>query len=100
MNELSKHIDKINELCKSNNVKTLFAFGSVLTNEFNNQSDIDLLVDIAENDPLIYSENYFNLKFQLEEIFKRHIDLLEQKAVKNAFLQQAINKTKVLLYAS
>jgi predicted nucleotidyltransferase len=98
MNELSKNINQIQHLCDKHNVNTLFAFGSVLTDDFDADSDVDLVVDISSDDPLVYSDNYFGLKFQLEQIFNRQIDLLEQKAIKNPFLKQQINKTKVLLY--
>jgi hypothetical protein len=43
-------IEQIQELCKSNKVKTLFAFGSVLRDDFSENSDIDLVVDIDEKD--------------------------------------------------
>jgi predicted nucleotidyltransferase len=98
MKEITKHIDQINKLCNSNKVKTLFAFGSVTTENFRPDSDIDLVVDIFEMDPLSYSDNYFSLKTQLENLFHRHIDLLEQKAIKNPFLKQQIDQTKVLIY--
>jgi uncharacterized protein len=77
MNILEQNIDKIRDLCKLNNVSSLFAFGSVLTSSFRNDSDVDLVVDIDDQDPLTYSDKYFNLKFQLEEILRRQIDLLE-----------------------
>ena len=98
MNEVSKHIDQIRKLCGSNKVKSLFVFGSVLTEDFNHQSDIDLIVDIDEKDPLTYSDSYFNLKFQLEHLFHRKVDLLEQKALKNPYLREKIEQTKVRLY--
>ena len=98
MKEINLHIDQINQLCDANNVKSLFAFGSVTNNKFNADSDIDLVVEIAENDPLSYADNYFNLKLQLEKLFKRHIDLLEQKAIKNPYLKSQIETTKILIY--
>jgi len=48
-------MDQIQELCKKNKVKTLFAFGSVIRYDFNDNSDIDLVVDIDENDPFKYT---------------------------------------------
>ncbi len=98
MQIIRKHIDQIIKLCENNNVRTLFAFGSVTTDKFKHDSDIDLLVDIDENDPIIYSDKYFNLKFQLEELFKKQIDLLEQRAIRNKFLKNEIDRTKVQLY--
>jgi predicted nucleotidyltransferase len=98
MNVLNQHIDQIKRLCELNKVSTLFAFGSVTNDKFNPDSDIDLVVEIDDNDPISYSDKYFNLKFQLEEILKRQIDLLEQKAIRNRFLKSEIDRTKVLIY--
>ncbi len=81
-----------------NEVNRLFAFGSITTDRFAPDSDIDLLVDIIDDDPISYSDKYFNLKFQLEEILKREIDLLEQKAIRNRFLKSEIDRTKVQIY--
>lgn len=98
MKVINQHIDQIARLCELNTVRTLFAFGSITTDKFKPDSDIDLVVDIDDNDPISYSEKYFNLKFQLEEILNRQIDLLEQKAIRNKFLKREIDRTKVQLY--
>jgi predicted nucleotidyltransferase len=98
MKVIDQHINQIVLLCEINKVRTLFAFGSVTTETFRSDSDIDLIVDIDDNDPISYSEKYFNLKFQLEEILKRQIDLLEQKAIRNKFLKSEIERTKVQIY--
>ncbi|NLL27587.1 MAG: hypothetical protein GX259_02230 [Bacteroidales bacterium] len=98
MNILSQHIEQIKKLCELNKVSTLFAFGSVTTDKFGPDSDIDFIVEIDDSDPISYSDKYFNLKFQLEEILKRQIDLLEQKAIRNKFLKSEIDRTKVKIY--
>ncbi len=98
MNELKDHIAQINQLCDTHDVRSLFAFGSVVSGKLNSQSDIDLIVDIESKDPIDYSDNYFALKFELESILNRPIDLLESKAVKNPFLKKQIDSTKVLVY--
>jgi uncharacterized protein len=99
MREITTHLEQIKKLCYINKVKALFAFGSITTDNYRPDSDIDLVVEIEENDPISYSNSYFNLKFQLENLLHRHIDLLEQKAIKNPFLKEQIDKTKVLIYA-
>ncbi len=98
MKILDQHIKQIIRLCELNKVRTLFAFGSITTDKFKPDSDIDLIVDIDDSDPISYSDKYFNLKFQLEEILKRQIDLLEQKAIRNRFLKSEIDRTKVQIY--
>lgn len=91
-------IELIQELCKTNQVKTLFAFGSVTREDFNENSDVDLVVDIDEKDPFRYTDIYFNLKLKLEDILKRQVDLLEERAIKNKFFKLELDNTKVLIY--
>lgn len=95
---LDKYKGDINALCKQNRVRYLYVFGSVLTDKFNDKSDIDLLVDIDSNDPFDYADYYFNLKFALQELFKRPIDLLESKAMKNPYIIRNIDRSKFLIY--
>jgi uncharacterized protein len=97
---LENYISEIITLCKKNNVKSLYVFGSVLTDKFTDKSDIDLIVDIDSSDPLEYSDYYFSLKFALEELLRRQIDLLETRALKNPYLRENIDNSKTLLYAS
>ncbi|MFN8842168.1 MAG: nucleotidyltransferase family protein, partial [Chryseotalea sp.] len=52
---IEKHKKQIEELCKTHNVKKLYTFGSVNTDKFTLESDIDLLVDFKTGDPLEYS---------------------------------------------
>ena len=86
-------------LCRQNDVKTLYAFGSVLTDRFNEKSDIDLIVNIDSNNPLDYADKYFNLKFAMQDLFNRPVDLLEEKAVRNQYLRKEIDSTKQIIYA-
>jgi predicted nucleotidyltransferase len=97
---LDKYIGEIRILCRENKVKNLYVFGSVLKGTFTDKSDIDLIVDIDSTDPLEYADNYFNLKFALEELLNRQIDLLENKAIRNPYLRKNIDNSKTLLYAS
>ena len=95
---LDDYINDINRLCKMHKVRTLFVFGSVITEKFRPDSDIDFIVDINSNDPIDYAENYFDLKFKLQDLFKKPIDLLEHKGIKNSHLIQSINNSKRILY--
>ena len=98
MNHLSAYKNQIRELCASHKVKNLYAFGSVLTSKFNDDSDIDLIVDFNEIDVKDYADNYFDLKFALQEVLKRPIDLLESQAIKNPYFKQVVEQTKELVY--
>ena len=98
MNLVEINIDKIRALCSKHKVGRIFVFGSVLTRRFKNDSDIDFIVDFKDVDLYDYADNYFELKFSLENIFKRDIDLLEDKAIKNPYLRQSIDSSKQLIY--
>lgn len=91
-------IDQIADLCRSNKVKSLFAFGSVIREDFNRNSDIDLVVDFNESDPFKYTDLYFDLKNKLENLFKRKVDLIEERGIKNRFFRQQLDQTKIKLY--
>lgn len=99
MKTLSDNMEEIHELCKKHHVISLYAFGSVTRDELKSESDIDLMVDIQNDNPVSYSDDYFNLKFQLEGLLSREVDLLETRSLKNKFLIDHLNKSKVLLYA-
>ena len=88
----------IKRLCSNHKVKQLYAFGSVLTNKFTNESDVDLVVDFDPIDVSLYADNYFDLKFSLQKILNRPIDLLEEKAIKNPYFRQNLNQQRRLIY--
>lgn len=93
MNKIDTNRTEIEKLCKQYNVSKLYVFGSVLTNDFNENSDIDLLVNFEKiNLEDYYFDNYYNLKFSLEKVLNRPIDLLEEKALKNPYFLQSINQ--------
>ncbi len=96
---LDSYTNEIKRLCLNNKVKSLYVFGSVLTERFTEKSDIDLVVDIDANDPFDYADSYFNLKFGLQDLIGRPIDLLENKAIKNPYIRQNIDRSKSLVYA-
>lgn len=98
MGLLEAYKEQIQKLCRNLKVKTLYSFGSVNTTRFSKDSDVDLLVDFDTNDPFEYTDNYFDLKFELEKILNRPIDLLESRAIKNPFLRENIDKSKILIY--
>jgi len=57
-------------------------------------------LDIEANDPFDYADRYFDLKFALEDLLNRPIDLLENKAIKNPYFLKKLESSKSLLYAS
>jgi predicted nucleotidyltransferase len=95
---IERNKEKIIELCEKYNVNQLFAFGSVCTDEFNDESDIDLLVEFNPMDFVKYSDNYFELSEMLEHLFNRKVDLLTINSLNNPYFIENIEKSKKLIY--
>jgi predicted nucleotidyltransferase len=95
---LLDNMDKIRALCMTHNVKNLFACGSVCTDRFNDRSDIDLLVSFNPMDFGDYADTYFELAENFEKLFKRPVDLITDKSLKNPYFIRSVNQTKTLLY--
>jgi predicted nucleotidyltransferase len=86
-------------LCETYHVRSIYAFGSSTKSSFDrNSSDIDLLVDIDENDPIKRGNNLLALWTKLEEFFLRKVDLLTPTSIKNPILKMEIDQSKVLIY--
>ena len=98
MQFIEQHTKAIEALCRQHYVRRLYAFGSVLTNRFTKESDVDLIVDFNPITTEGYADNYFNFKFALEDTLHRNVDLLEEKAIKNPYFRQAIENQRQLIY--
>lgn len=86
-------------LCKNHKVRYLYAFGSSTTDQFNDiRSDIDLLVEIDDPDPVERGEKLLSLWDTFELFFDRKVDLLTDSSVRNPYLRKNIDSTKVLIY--
>jgi predicted nucleotidyltransferase len=98
MKLIENNIQKIISLCKKHKVQKLFVFGSILTNRFNDHSDIDLIVNFNKAEISDYFENFFDFKYSLEDLLGREIDLLEEQTIKNPYLKRNVDTTKTLIY--
>ena len=98
MKLIDKHIDKIKKLCMAHNVAELYVFGSVLSERFNAESDVDFLVRFSDVAPLEYFDNYMDLKERLEKELERRVDLVEIQTIKNPILKRSIEREKKKVY--
>ena len=98
MNAVEQNISLIQNLCDKHRVDKLYLFGSILGSSFNEKSDIDFIVRFKNIELLKYADNYFDLKFSLENLLNRPVDLLEEQSLKNPFFLDAINESKKLIY--
>jgi len=97
---VTNNIERIKALCIMHNVRSLFAFGSVCTDKFDDKSDIDLLVAFNPMDHVEYADAFFELAEKFEKLFDRQVDLVTEKSLKNPYFIESVNKTKTLLYES
>lgn len=69
MKLIELNLQRIIDLCRKHKVKTLAVFGSILTDRFNDQSDVDLLVnfDTTDHENWDYVTNYFDFQEALEK---------------------------------
>lgn len=95
---LIDNIENLKALCIKYNVKSLYAFGSVCTEKFNKNSDVDLLISFKPMDYGDYADTYFELIEQFENLFNRPVDLVTDKSLGNPYFIESINKTKTQIY--
>ena len=92
MNSKTEIVNKLNELKpmlqKDYAVKRIGLFGSFSDNTFNDESDIDILVELEK--PIGWK--IFSLEIFLEEIFNRKIDLVTKNALKEQLKNNILNQ--------
>ncbi|MCM1071264.1 MAG: nucleotidyltransferase domain-containing protein [[Clostridium] fimetarium] len=94
------NLQRIIDLCRKHKVKTLAVFGSILTDRFNDNSDVDLLVDFEpiDHDTFDYVSNYFDLRDSLERLLNRTVDLIEYGSNLNPMFKASVDKKKQIIY--
>ncbi|MDG5800774.1 nucleotidyltransferase domain-containing protein [Marinilabiliaceae bacterium ANBcel2] len=86
-------------LCQQLKIKRLYAFGSVVSGNFKDDSDIDFLISFSDNlSHEEYADNYFSLHYKLRELFNREIDIVTERTLSNPYFIESINETKSLIY--
>jgi predicted nucleotidyltransferase len=92
---------QISDICARHGVARMHVFGSALHEEVrSDESDVDLLVELAPMDPYARVDAYFGLLEELGALLNTKIDLVMVGAVKNRYIARDIERTKQLLYAA
>jgi hypothetical protein len=98
---ISAHRDRLEALCRRFQVRRLTLFGSAATGEFEaGRSDLDFLVEFQTLAPAQHADAYFGLLLELEDLFQRKIDLVEEGASENPYFLSAVEQSRALLYAA
>jgi uncharacterized protein len=95
-------LDEIAQFCRQFQVSRLFLFGSILRDDFDETSDVDVLVDTCGRH-LSFKEECKMLD-NLETMFGRKIDLLTKDALEspsmNPHLKASISSTAKLVHSN
>lgn len=102
MKLIEMNMEQIIALCKKYKVDKLWVFGSIMTPRFNENSDVDLLVDFDNSRiPLLErADNFFDFIFALEDIFGRKVDMTINKAIRNPYFRKEVDETRKLLWSA
>ena len=99
---LERNLPKIYELCKKYRVRRLFVFGSILTDRFNEESDIDFSIDFDREriieEQLDWADLFFDFIDELQKILRRKVDVVFEDYINNQYFREEIDKTKQLIY--
>lgn len=99
--EIRQRKAEIEHLCRRFHVRRLDLFGSAASeSERAAQSDFDFLVEFESLPAGTYADAYFGLLEALEKLLGRPVDLVVGSAIRNPYFREAIEPTRVLLYAA
>jgi predicted nucleotidyltransferase len=88
-------------LCAQYHVRRLELFGSATGAHFDpDTSDLDFLVEFQDLSPRDHADAFFGLMEELQQIFGRPVELVEWRAIRNPYFLQAVEQTRMLLYAA
>lgn len=89
--------EKLAEICRRYHVRELALFGSVLRDDFREDSDIDILVEY-EPEARIGLFEHFELEDALKEFFGRDVDLISKRGL-HSLLRDEVLQTAEVIYA-
>lgn len=101
MKLIEMNMDKIIALCRKYKVAKLWVFGSILTDRFNDDSDVDLLAifDRSKIALLDMADVFFDFIYELEAIVGRKVDLTDYTAIRNPYFKKEVDEKKQLIWS-
>ena len=86
--------EKIVEFCKRHHIRKLSMFGSVLREDFRQDSDIDILVEFEPGH--VHGLAFFSMQDELSEIIGHKVDLNTPKVLSPYFRDEVLKEAEVL----
>lgn len=91
--------EKIIEFCQKWKINEFALFGSILSGQFQPDSDVDIMVTFSEDNKWSLYD-WVDMIEELKGIFGREVDLVEKSEIKNPFRRNAILSSTKVIYAS
>lgn len=89
------------KLCRKFDIKAMYVFGSATTDDFQANSDIDMLISFKKALSVEqYTNNYFELHHKIEALLERKVDLITEESVSNPYFKEAVEETKEPVYVA
>jgi predicted nucleotidyltransferase len=98
-NGISLNYGELVAICKKYYINELSIFGSSLRDDFNKNSDIDILVSFDEKLDITLFD-IMDLEKEFFELLDRKVDIVEKKALKNPVRKNNILSTMEIIYAA
>jgi len=95
---IQNNIQLIQAILQKHSVKRAFVFGSACTDNFNDNSDVDIIIAFQKRYFDNYVDNYLSLESELSKLLDRNIDLVAEETIQNPYFIQSINQTKTPIY--
>ena len=86
-------------ICQKYSICELSVFGSALREDFNDGSDIDILItyaDVWSNDPF----DFMYIEEEFKQLLDREIDIVDKDAIRNPIRREDILATMEVIYAN
>jgi len=89
----------IEKLCIKHKIKELSIFGSAIRDDFDEDSDVDLLVSFMNNMEIGLFE-VFDVEEDLAQLLKRKIDIIPKEGLTLPVRKERILSTREIIYVS
>jgi hypothetical protein len=91
--------ERIKEFCQRWKIAEFSLFGSVLREDFNPESDVDVLISFEPDIPWSLFD-WVDMVEELKNIFGRDVDLVETSGLRNPFRRKEILSRRQVIYAA
>ena len=81
------------EFCRANHIRRLSLFGSILREDFTEESDVDVLVEFEEGH--VPGLRFFGIQRELSELLGRKVDLHTPRSLSPYFRQEVLSEAEV-----